>query len=248
MIVLKSEDELRAMREAGRLVAKTHAVVEAAIRPGITTASLDALAEEYITDHGALSAFKGYNGYPSNICVSINEEVVHGIPGSRTLEEGDIVSIDIGAVVDGFYGDMARTYPVGEVSAEAEQLIAVTKKALANGVAAAVAGNRLSDIGHAVQSYVEAHNLSVVRDFVGHGIGRSMHEAPQIPNFGRPGRGPRLKPGMVLAIEPMVNIGGWEVIVLSDNWTVVTADGGLSAHFEDTVAVTEDGPLILTQA
>lgn len=248
MIVLKSEDELRAMREAGRLVAKTHAVVQSAIRPGITTASLDALAEEYIRDHGALSAFKGYNGYPSNICVSINEEVVHGIPGSRTLKEGDIVSIDIGAVVNGFYGDMARTYPVGEVSAEAEQLIAVTKKALAKGVAAAVAGNRLSDIGHAVQSYVEAHNLSVVRDFVGHGIGRSMHEAPQIPNFGRPGRGPRLKPGMVLAIEPMVNIGGWEVIVLSDNWTVVTADGSLSAHFEDTVAVTEKGPLILTQA
>lgn len=248
MIVLKSEDELRAMREAGRLVARTHAVVQAAIRPGITTASLDALAEEYIRNHGALSAFKGYNGYPSNICVSINEEVVHGIPGSRTLKEGDIVSIDIGAVVDGFYGDMARTYPVGEVSAEAEQLIAVTKEALAKGVAAAVAGNRLSDIGHAVQSYVEAHNLSVVRDFVGHGIGRSMHEAPQIPNFGRPGRGPRLKPGMVLAIEPMVNIGGWEVIVLSDNWTVVTADGSLSAHFEDTVAVTEDGPLILTQA
>lgn len=236
------------MREAGRLVARTHAVVQAAIRPGITTASLDALAEEYIRNHGALSAFKGYNGYPSNICVSINEEVVHGIPGSRTLKEGDIVSIDIGAVVDGFYGDMARTYPVGEVSAEAEQLIAVTKEALAKGVAAAVAGNRLSDIGHAVQSYVEAHNLSVVRDFVGHGIGRSMHEAPQIPNFGRPGRGPRLKPGMVLAIEPMVNIGGWEVIVLSDNWTVVTADGSLSAHFEDTVAVTEDGPLILTQA
>ena len=248
MIVIKSEDELRAMREAGRLVAKTHAVVEAAIRPGITTASLDALAEEYIRDHGGLSAFKGYNGYPSNICVSINEEVVHGIPGTRTLKEGDIVSIDIGAVVDGFYGDMARTYPVGEISTEAKHLISVTKQALARGVAAAVVNNRLSDIGHAVQSYVEAHNLSVVRDFVGHGIGRSMHEAPQIPNFGRPGRGPRLKPGMVLAIEPMVNIGGWEVIVLSDNWTVVTADESLSAHFEDTVAVTEDGPLILTQA
>jgi methionyl aminopeptidase len=248
MIIIKSEDELQAMREAGRLVAKTHAVVAAAVRPGITTASLDALAEEYILDHGALPAFKGYNGYPSTICVSVNKEVVHGIPGARTLDEGDIASIDIGVVLNGFYGDMARTYPVGKISTEAERLLCVTEKALAKGVAAAVVGNRLSDIGHAVQGFVEAHNLSVVRDFVGHGIGRSMHEAPQIPNFGRPGRGPRLKPGMVLAIEPMVNIGGWEVIVLSDNWTVVTADRSLSAHFEDTVAVTEEGPLILTQA
>ncbi|NLY29920.1 MAG: type I methionyl aminopeptidase, partial [Firmicutes bacterium] len=216
--------------------------------PGITTASLDALAEEFIRDHNAIPAFKGYNGYPASICVSVNEEVVHGIPGARVLKGGDIVSIDIGVVVDGFYGDMARTYPVGEISEEAKRLISVTETALKKGIAAAVVGNRISDIGHAVQSCVEAHGMSVVRDFVGHGIGRNMHEEPQIPNFGRPGYGPRLKPGMVLAIEPMVNVGGWEVVVLSDNWTVVTADRSLSAHFEDTVAVTEGGPLVLTQA
>lgn len=248
MIIRKSEDELRAMREAGRLTALTHAVVAAAVRPGITTASLDALAEEFIRDHNAIPAFKGYNGYPASICVSVNEEVVHGIPGARVLKDGDIVSIDIGVVLDGFYGDMARTYPVGEISEEAKQLIAVTESALKKGIAAAVVGNRISDIGHAVQSCVEAHGMSVVRDFVGHGIGRNMHEEPQIPNFGRPGYGPRLRPGMVLAIEPMVNVGGWEVVVLSDNWTVVTADRSLSAHFEDTVAVTEGGPLVLTQA
>ncbi|HBG77184.1 MAG TPA: type I methionyl aminopeptidase [Clostridiales bacterium] len=248
MIVLKSQDELQVMGEAGRLVAQTHAVVAAAIKPGITTASLDALAEQYIRDHSALPSFKGYNGFPATICASINEVVVHGMPGPRVLQEGDIIGLDIGAILDGFHGDMARTYPVGEISSEAERLLWVTQKALEQGVAAAVVGNRLSDIGHAVQSFVEAQGLSVVRDFVGHGIGRSMHEPPQIPNFGRPGRGPRLKPGMVLAIEPMVNVGGWEVVVLSDNWTVITADRSLSAHFEDTVAVTEDGPLTLTRA
>ena len=236
------------MGEAGRLVAQTHAVVAAAIKPGITTASLDALAEQYIRDHSALPSFKGYNGFPATICASINEVVVHGMPGPRILQEGDIIGLDIGAILDGFHGDMARTYPVGEISGKAERLLWVTQKALEQGVAAAVVGNRLSDIGHAVQSFVEAQGLSVVRDFVGHGIGRSMHEPPQIPNFGRPGRGPRLKPGMVLAIEPMVNVGGWEVVVLSDNWTVITADRSLSAHFEDTVAVTEDGPLTLTRA
>ena len=248
MIVLKSQDELQVMGEAGRLVAQTHAVVAAAIKPGITTASLDALAEQYIRDHSALPSFKGYNGFPATICASINEVVVHGMPGPRVLQEGDIIGLDIGAILDGFHGDMARTYPVGEISGKAERLLWVTQKALEQGVAAAVVGNRLSDIGHAVQSFVEAQGLSVVRDFVGHGIGRSMHEPPQIPNFGRPGRGPRLKPGMVLAIEPMVNVGGWEVVVLSDNWTVITADRSLSAHFEDTVAVTEDGPLTLTRA
>ncbi len=248
MIVLKSQDELQVMGEAGRLVAQTHAVVAAAIKPGITTASLDALAEQYIRDHSALPSFKGYNGFPATICASINEVVVHGMPGPRILQEGDIIGLDIGAILDGFHGDMARTYPVGEISGKAERLLWVTQKALEQGVAAAVVGNRLSDIGHAVQSFVEAQGLSVVRDFVGHGIGRSMHEPPQIPNFGRPGRGPRLKPGMVLAIEPMVNVGGWEVVVLSDNWTVITADRSLSAHFEDTVAVTEDGPLTLTRA
>lgn len=248
MIVLKSKDELQLMAGAGRLVAGTHAVVAAAIKPGITTASLDALAEEYIRDHGGVPSFKGYHGFPASICASINEVVVHGIPGPQVLREGDIIGIDIGAILEGFHGDMARTYPVGVISSQAERLLWVTEKALEHGVAAAIVGNRLSDIGHAVQSFVEAQGLSVVRDFVGHGIGRSMHEPPQIPNFGRPGRGPRLKPGMVLAIEPMVNIGGWEVVVLSDNWTVITADRSLSAHFENTVAVTEDGPLILTEA
>ena len=248
MIVLKSKDELQVMAGAGRLVAETHAVVAAAIKPGVTTASLDALAEEYIRDNGGVPSFKGYHGFPASICSSVNEVVVHGIPGPQVLREGDIIGLDIGAILEGFHGDMARTYPVGEISSEAERLLWVTQKALEQGVAAAIVGNRLSDIGHAVQSFVEAQGLSVVRDFVGHGIGRSMHEPPQIPNFGRPGRGPRLKPGMVLAIEPMVNTGGWEVVVLSDNWTVITADKSLSAHFEDTVAVTEDGPLILTEA
>ncbi|NMB25529.1 MAG: type I methionyl aminopeptidase [Firmicutes bacterium] len=248
MIVLKSKDELQLMAGAGRLVAETHAVVAAAIKPGVTTASLDALAEEYIRDNGGVPSFKGYHGFPASICSSVNEVVVHGIPGPQVLREGDIIGLDIGAILEGFHGDMARTYPVGEISSEAERLLWVTQKALEQGVAAAIVGNRLSDIGHAVQSFVEAQGLSVVRDFVGHGIGRSMHEPPQIPNFGRPGRGPRLKPGMVLAIEPMVNTGGWEVVVLSDNWTVITADKSLSAHFEDTVAVTEDGPLILTEA
>ena len=247
MIVLKSSDELEVMARAGQLVAKTHKIVAQAIKPGITTASLDTLAEQYIRDNGGIPSFKGYHGFPASVCASVNEVVVHGIPGSHVLAEGDIIGIDIGAIVDGFHGDMARTYAVGRISQEAERLLWVTKTSLEHGVKAAVVGNRLSDIGHAVQSFVEAQGLSVVRDFVGHGIGREMHEAPQIPNFGRPGRGPRLRAGMVLAIEPMVNIGGWEVKVLSDNWTVVTVDSSLSAHFEDTVAVTEEGPRILTK-
>ncbi|NLK07768.1 MAG: type I methionyl aminopeptidase [Firmicutes bacterium] len=247
MIILKSDRELELMAAAGQLVAKTHAAVADAIKPGITTGSLDALAEEYIRSHGGIPSFKGYQGFPASICASINEVVVHGIPGSQVLQAGDIIGIDIGAILEGFHGDMARTYPVGEISNEAERLLWVTQKALEHGISAATVGNRLSDIGHAVQSFVEDQSLSVVRDFVGHGIGRDMHEPPQIPNFGRPGRGPRLQPGMALAIEPMVNMGGWEVKILSDNWTVVTADQSLSAHFEDTIAVTETGPRILTK-
>lgn len=247
MIVLKSEEEIAIMREAGRLVARTQAVVAEAIRPGVTTAALDALAEDYIRSNGGIPAFKGYNGFPATICVAINEQVVHGIPGERALKEGDIVGIDIGVVLNGFYGDMARTYPVGKISPEAARLLKVTEGALARGIEAAVVGNRLSDIGHAIQTFAESHGFSVVRDFVGHGVGQQMHEAPQVPNFGRPGRGPRLKPGMTLALEPMINMGGFEVVVLPDNWTVVTQDGSLSAHFEDTVAVTEKGPLILTR-
>ncbi|HHW13919.1 MAG TPA: type I methionyl aminopeptidase, partial [Firmicutes bacterium] len=216
------------------------------VAPGVTTGELDRFAEEFFRSRGAVPAFKGYNGFPASICTSVNEQVVHGIPGSRVLQAGDIISIDAGAIVDGFYGDSAATFPVGEVDAEAERLLAATREALARGIAQARVGNRLSDISHAVQAWVEAQGFSVVREYVGHGIGRAMHEAPAIPNYGPPGRGPRLKAGMVLAIEPMVNAGGYEVATEDDQWTVVTVDGRLSAHFEHTVAVTGDGPLILT--
>ena len=196
---------------------------------------------------GAIPAFKGYCGFPASICTSINEQVVHGIPGKKSLELGDIISIDCGAVINDYYGDAARTFAVGDISEEAQKLIDVTEESLSRGIEAAIIGNRLSDISNSVQTYVESNGLSVVRDFVGHGIGLKMHEAPQIPNFGRPGHGPRLKAGMCLAIEPMVNIGTYEVEVLEDNWTVVTKDHQLSAHFENSIAVTEDGPLILTK-
>jgi len=234
------------MRRAGRLVAEAHKRLAEAVRPGIRTIELDALVEELFKANGAVSSFKGYQGYPANICVSVNEQVVHGIPGETVLKEGDIVSIDVGAIVDGFHGDAAWTYPVGEVDDEAKRLLKVGEGSLYAALEKAKVGNRLSDISHAVQSYVEARGCSVVRDFVGHGIGRSMHEAPQVPNFGPPGRGPRLKAGMTLAIEPMVNAGRPEVKILPDQWTAVTADGTLSVHFEHTVAITEDGPVILT--
>lgn len=246
MIILKSPDEIAAMRRAGRVVALAHQVLAEEIRPGVRTKDLDEIVSEVLRREGAISSFKGYQGFPANICVSVNEQVVHGIPGERILVEGDIVSVDIGAILDGFHGDAAWTYPVGEVSEEAQALMEVGDGALREAISRAVPGGRLSDISHAVQVYAESRGYSVVRDFVGHGIGRSMHEAPQVPNFGPPGKGPRLKPGMTLALEPMINTGTAEVNILADRWTVVTADGGLSVHFEHTVAITEDGPQVLT--
>lgn len=246
MIILKSEPELNYMRAAGRLVAATLAELRAAVRPGVTTGELDALAEKTIRAAGAEPTFKGYYGFPASICASVNDEVVHGVPGKRVLSAGEIISIDIGARVNGFNGDAAITVPVGEVSEVAARLLAVTEEALQKGIEQAKCANRLTDISYAVQTWVEANGFSVVRDYVGHGIGRDMHEDPQIPNFGPPGRGPRLEAGMVLAIEPMVNAGGYRVRTLGNNWTVVTEDGSLSAHFEHTVAVTAAGPEILT--
>jgi methionyl aminopeptidase len=247
MIIMKNDRELVYMRDAGRLVAQTHTEMKKAVRPGITTKELDSIAEDFIVSADARPAFKGYNGFPATICASINEEVVHGIPGLRKLESGDIISIDIGAVINGFFGDSAVTLPVGEVTSEAQRLLEVTEQSLQEGIKKAVVDNRLFDISHEVQAYVESNGLSVVRDYVGHGIGRNMHEDPQIPNFGKPGRGPRLQAGMTLAIEPMVNLGTYEVVTKQDNWTVVTRDGKLSAHFEHTIAITDKGPEILTK-
>lgn len=247
MIVLKSEHELAAMRRAGQVVAQAHQLVKDNLRPGITTKMLDQIVEEFILSQNAVPAFKGYNGYPATICASVNEVVVHGIPNDLPLEEGWILSVDIGAFVDGFCGDSAWTYPIGEIDAEAQRLLTVTEESLYKGIEQAVIGNRLSDISHQIQTVVESNGFSVVRDFVGHGIGRKMHESPQIPNFGEPGRGPRLKAGMTLAIEPMVNMGSYHVRILPDNWTTVTVDGGWSAHFEHTIAITADGPEILTK-
>ncbi|MGI6603632.1 MAG: type I methionyl aminopeptidase [bacterium] len=247
MIVLRSPREIDSMRAAGRLTALAVAELKRAIRPGVTTAELDALAEDFITKHGGIPAFKGYQGFPGSICASINDEVVHGIPGLRQVRSGDIISIDIGVIVDGYVGDSAFTVPVGEVSPEALELLKVTEESLHKGIEQARPGNRLSDIGHAVQTHVEKAGFNVVRNYVGHGIGTKMHEDPSVPNYGPPGRGPRLMAGMCLAIEPMVNVGTYEVRVLENGWTVVTADGSLSAHFEHTVAITEDGPEILTR-
>ena len=249
MIILKTPQEIAVIERASRVVALTIALLREQVKPGVTTADLDRLAEEFITREGAIPAFKGYRGYPATLCTSVNEEVVHGIPSSRRrLEEGDIIGIDVGAIVEGFYGDAAVTLPVGRVSEEAARLLRVTEAALDAGLAQVRAGNRLSDISHAVQTVAEDAGYSVVTDFVGHGIGRNLHEDPQVPNFGKPGEGPRLKEGLVLAIEPMVNIGGHEVEVLSDRWTVVTRDKSLSAHFEHTIAITPDGPKVLTRA
>jgi len=247
MIVLKTERELDAMRKAGRIVAQALAEIEKAVGPGVTLKELDQIAENFILQQGAKPAFKGLYGFPATICASVNEQVVHGIPGSRRLEEGDIIGVDVGTWIDGYYGDMAKTFPVGKVSPQAQQLIKVTEEALYQGIEQAVEGNRLSDVSHAIQNYVEEHGFSVVRDFVGHGIGQRMHEPPQIPNFGKPGMGPRLRSGMTLAIEPMVNVGTYEVLTKEDGWTVVTRDKSLSAHFEHTVAITPQGPEILTK-
>jgi methionyl aminopeptidase len=246
MISIKSAKEIELMRIAGRIVAETHAKLKEVIKPGITTKELDIIAEEYIRKNGALPAFKGYYGFPASICSSINEQVVHGIPGSVVLKNGDIVGIDIGAVYEGYYGDAARTHGIGEISSSARKLIQVTQESFFAGIEYARDGNRLSDISHAIQSYVEARGYSVVRDLVGHGIGNKMHEDPQIPNYGAPGRGPRLSAGMALAIEPMVNQGKYAVKTLTDGWTVVTADGSLSAHYENTIIITNGAPELLT--
>lgn len=246
MIIRKSEREIEIMRKAGSIVAQTHALLAEKVTPGITTGELDKIAEEFILSKGGKPAFKGYQGFPSTLCVAVNEEVVHGFPGNRVLEEGDIIGMDLGVLIDGFYGDSAYTLAVGEISDQAQKLLKVTEESLHQGIEQALEGNRLSDISHAVQKYVEARGYSVVRRFVGHGVGRSLHEDPQIPNFGPAGRGPRLKEGMVLAIEPMINVGTHKVKILDDGWTVITADKELSAHFEHTVAITKDGPRILT--
>lgn len=248
MIVCRSAAELERLARVNALVARVLAELAGMIAPGVTTAEVDALAERRLREAGAEPAFKGYHGYPATICASVNEQVVHGIPSKRKLVEGDILSVDLGAKMDGYYGDSAVTVPVGQISAEAVRLLDVTKQSLHEALAVVKAGARLSDIGAAVQRHVEAAGFSVVREFVGHGIGQTLHEEPQIPNYGTPGRGPRLAEGMVLAIEPMVNMGGAGVKVLSDGWTAVTKDGSLSAHFEHTVAVTTDGCRVLTRA
>ncbi|NPV30142.1 MAG: type I methionyl aminopeptidase [Firmicutes bacterium] len=247
MIVLKSSREIAYLREAGRIAALALQELGKRVKPGVTTWELNQFTEEFLRRAGASPAFLGYHGFPASICTSVNNEVVHGIPGLRKLENGDIISIDIGTVYRDYYGDAAATFPVGEISPEARRLLEVTQKALFLGIAQAVPGNRVGDISAAIQNYVESSGFHVVRDFVGHGIGRSMHEEPQVPNFGKPGLGPRLQPGLVLAIEPMVNAGTSEVFVLPDRWTVVTRDGSLSAHFEHTVLVTEGEPEILTR-
>ncbi|KJS14349.1 MAG: methionine aminopeptidase [Desulfotomaculum sp. BICA1-6] len=246
MIICKSGQELAYMREAGRIVAGALVEVSKAVKPGVTTAELDRIAEEFILSKGAKPAFKGLYGFPATICASVNEQVVHGIPGLKKLANGDIISIDVGAEINGYFGDHAQTFAVGDIAPDVLKLIEVTRDALTKGINAARAGNRLSDISHAVQTYVEENGFSVVRDYVGHGIGTKMHEEPQVPNFGRPGRGPRLKPGMTLALEPMVNMGTYQVHTLTDNWTVVTGDAKPSAHFEHTIAITDGEPLIMT--
>ena len=247
MIVLKTGRELKIMREACRISAGALQTAGKAVEPGVTTAEIDKLAEDYIRSQGGVPNFKNYEGYPATACISINNEVIHGIPtNKRVLKAGDIVSIDLGAKFEGYHGDNAATFACGDVSPEAKRLMDTTKESLYEGIAAAVAGGRIGDISHAVQSYVEARGYSVVRQFVGHGIGTSLHEAPEVPNFGTAGRGFRLMPGMTLAIEPMVNAGGSEVKILPDGWTVLTKDGSLSAHFEHTVVITADGPKIMT--
>jgi methionyl aminopeptidase len=247
MIVCRSAAELEKMRAAGRLVGSVLTALGKAVAPGVTTGELDAIAEKLIRDAGATPAFKGYHGYPATICASVNDEVIHGIPSrTRALEEGDVISIDVGAQLDGYFGDSAITLPVGRVSEAAATLLRVTEESLYRAIETVKPGGRVSDIGHAVQAHVERAGFSVVREFVGHGIGQQMHEEPQVPNYGEAGRGPRLSEGMVLAIEPMVNAGKPAVKVLSDGWTAVTRDHSLSAHFEHTVAVTADGAWILT--
>ncbi|MBQ6884593.1 MAG: type I methionyl aminopeptidase [Clostridia bacterium] len=248
MIVLKTGRELKIMREACRISAEALKLAGSAVEPGVTTAELDKIAEKYILSQGATPNFKNYNGYPATACISINNEVIHGIPSKkRVIKAGDIVSIDLGAKFEGYHGDNAATFACGDISAEAKRLMDTTRESLYEGIAAAVSGGRLGDIGAAVQQYVEKRGYSVVREFVGHGIGTQLHEAPEVPNFGTQGRGIRLMPGMTLAIEPMINMGLSDVKVMPDGWTVLTKDGSLSAHFEHTIVITPDGPKILTK-
>ncbi|MED2036561.1 type I methionyl aminopeptidase [Bacillus wiedmannii] len=246
MIICKTPREIEVMREAGRIVALTHQELKQHITPGITTKELDQIAEKTIQKYGATPSFKGYNGFPGSICASVNEELVHGIPGKRKLEEGDIISIDIGAKYNGYHGDSAWTYPVGNISESVQKLLDVTEKSLYLGLEQVKPGERLSNISHAVQTHAEENGFSIVREYVGHGIGQDLHEDPQIPHYGPPNRGPRLKPGMVICVEPMVNQGRRYVKTLSDDWTVVTVDGKWCAHFEHTIALTEAGYEILT--
>lgn len=248
MIVLKTGRELKVMREACRISAEALRLAGDAVQPGVTTAEIDRIAEKYILSQGAVPNFKNYQGYPATACISINNEVIHGIPSKkRVLKSGDIVSIDLGAKFDGYHGDNAATFACGEISEEAKRLMDTTRESLYEGIAAAVSGGRLGDIGHAIQQYVEQRGYSVVRQFVGHGVGTQLHEAPEVPNYGTPGRGIRLMSGMTLAIEPMVNAGHYDVKVMPDGWTVLTKDGSLSAHFEHTIVITPDGPQILTK-
>lgn len=245
-IIIKSPNEIKIMRQAGRIVAAVLNALSKEIRPGITTGKLNDIADKMIEEHGAKPSFKGYRGFPASICSSVNDEVVHGIPGKRVLQEGDLIAIDVGAVYNGFHGDAAITMGVGETSAEAEKLIEITRESLQAGIAAAKQGGHLSDISAAIQFHAESNGFSAVREYVGHGIGREMHEKPEIPNFGPPGQGIILKQGMTLALEPMINVGDWHTKVLPDRWTVVTIDGSLSAHFEHTIAITDGDAEILT--
>jgi len=248
VIIIKTDAQIEIMRKAGKIVADTLVMLEEKIKPGVKTSEIDKAAEEYILSRGSIPGFKGYHGFPASACVSIDEEVVHGIPGNRTLIEGQIVSIDLGTIVDGYYGDSAVTYPVGQISDEKRKLLDVTKRSLEIGIEQATMGSKLGKVSSAIQEFVEDAGFSVVRDMVGHGIGKNLHEDPQVPHFGPADVGPVLKKGMVIAIEPMVNIGDYKVNQKADGWTIVTADGSASAHFEHTIAITENGPDILTLA
>lgn len=248
MIIIKTDAQIEIMRRAGKIAAETIKMIEKKIVPGITTAEVDRVAEDYILSHDAIPAFKGYRGFPATTCISIDDEVVHGIPGKRVLVEGQVVSVDLGTIIDGYYGDCAATFPVGEISAEKKRLLEITRRSLEIGIAQVKAGHKLGQVSAAIQKCVEDEGFSVVREMVGHGVGRNLHEDPQVPHFGPADAGPVLKKGMVLAIEPMVNVGDYRVNQKADGWTIVTADGSTSAHFEHTVAVTEDGADILTLA
>ena len=248
MIAIKNERELTAMRQACRITAAARALAGEMVRPGVSTKEIDTAVHDFIVAQGAKPSFLGYNGYPGSVCISVNDTVIHGIPNGYVLKEGDIVSIDVGAYYQGFHGDCAATFPCGAISTEAEKLIEVTKQSFYEGLRFATQGHRVSDISHAIQTYVESNGFSVVRSFVGHGVGAQLHEEPEVPNYGKPGRGPRLLRGMTLAIEPMVNAGVYDVRVLKDGWTTVTADGKLSAHYENTVLITDGEPEILTVA